>query len=325
MDTQVEILGIDLGATKMEMVVMDRKFQLKGRTRTETPISSGPEAVRAKILEKARGLLGSSQVQLSAVGVGVAGQVEAGTGRVIFGPNLGWKNVTLGQWLKEDFGCEVLVTNDVRGATYGEWKLGAGKGYEDMVCLFLGTGIGGGIVSQSRLLSGSSNCAGELGHIIVKLQGPPCDCGARGCLEAMAGGRALARRAKSLVKAYPASGRRIVELAGGDIDAITMETIVRAFREGNGVANIVLEEMKEALTAGLVSIVHALNPRLVILGGGILDGLPELVEELDKRVRMEAMEAASWNLKIVRSHLGPLAGAMGAGAMAWDEVVVANK
>jgi|YNPNPStandDraft_1061719.scaffolds.fasta_scaffold08762_5 glucokinase len=315
------VLGIDLGATKIEMVLMDHDLKVKGRVRTETPTSLGPERVRARILEKARDLLREAQAPPRAVGVGVAGQVEAGSGCVIFGPNLGWKNVPLGEWLREDLGSEVLVTNDVRAATYGEWKLGSGKGYENLVCLFLGTGIGGGIVSQSRLLTGFSNCAGELGHIIVRLDGPPCDCGARGCLEAMAGGKALARKAKALVNAYPASGRRIVEIAGGDPNGITMEAIVGAFREGNRLATLLVDEMKEALAAGLVSIVHAINPELVILGGGVLDGLPELVEEMERRVRGQAMEAASSKLKIVRSTLGSLAGAMGAGAMALDKLL----
>jgi len=317
---QKAVLGIDLGATKIEMVLMDCDLKMKGRVRMETPTSLGPEKVKARILDKARELLRDPQLPLTAVGVGVAGQVEAGSGCVIFGPNLGWKNVPLGEWLRKDLGTEVLVTNDVRAATYGEWKLGAGKGYENLVCLFLGTGIGGGIVSESRLMTGSSNCAGELGHIIVKLDGPPCDCGARGCLEAMAGGKALARKAKALVKAYPASGRRIVEIAGGDPDGITTEAIVRAFREGNRLATLLIEEMKEALAAGLVSTVHALNPGLLILGGGVLDGLPELVEEMERRVRRQAMEAASSNLRIVRSTLGSLAGAMGAGAMALDKL-----
>jgi glucokinase len=132
-------------------------------------------------------------------GSGSAGQIDPEHGMVRFAPNLGWHNVPFQSDLAGALGLPVVVTNDVRAATWGEWLHGAGKGCNDLVCLFIGTGIGGGVVSGGKMLSGCSNTAGEVGHMIINLHGPPCSCGSRGCFEALAGGWAIARQAREAV------------------------------------------------------------------------------------------------------------------------------
>ncbi len=310
-------VGIDLGGTKLEAALVDSLGLVLASTRVATDVAGGPRAVTSQIIESVREVLKYKDPGhfVSGVGLGVAGQIEAGSGKVIFGPNLGWQEVPLGDWIQGETGLEVLVTNDVRAAAFGEWRFGAGKGVEDLVCLFLGTGIGGGIVSGGRLLHGTSNTAGELGHMVVELSGPLCDCGGRGCLEALAGGRALARQARRAVQAYPAAGSRLLSLAGGTLEGMTAQTLVLAARQGDRLAGEILGKAKEALAAGLVSVVHCFNPQRIVLGGGIVQGMPELVEEMEQRVRRRAMKAALGQLKIVQAKLGGVAGAVGAAAM----------
>lgn len=310
-------VGVDLGATKLEVALVDPQGLVLRSTRVATDVAGGPEAVRSQIVGAVREILGQGKAGLSiaGIGLGVAGQIEAGSGKVVFGPNLGWKNVPLGAWIQEDLNLPVLVTNDVRAATFGEWRFGAGRGLEDLVCLFVGTGVGGGVVAGGKLLCGAFNSAGELGHMVVDFQGPLCDCGGRGCLEALAGGRALARQAKRAVQAYPAAGAGLLQLAGGNLEGITAQIVIQAFQRGDRLAKEILAKAKEALAAGLVSIVHCVNPKRIILGGGIVEGMAQLVEELEEKVKGTAMRASVQGLELVRAQLGRAAGAVGVAAM----------
>ncbi len=322
MDSHREVaLGVDLGGTKLQVALVDREGLVLASKRVATDVQGGPWAVRSQIVEAARESMAQGQAEgfPLGIGLGVAGQIESETGRVLFGPNLGWKDVPLGAWIREELGFPVMVTNDVRAAAFGEWKFGAGRGVQDLVCLFVGTGIGGGIVAGGRLLHGASNSAGELGHLVVEVSGPACDCGGRGCLEALAGGRALAREARRAVQAYPAAGARLLGMAGGNLEGITAKILIQAARGGDRLARDILAKAKEALVAGLVSIVHGFNPGRVVLGGGIVEGMDELVEELEERLKARAMKAATRGLELVRAELGGVAGAVGAAAMVLAE------
>jgi len=201
----------------------------------------------------------------------VAGQVDPRSGAVRFSPNLGWRDEPFGEDLRRALGVPVVVTNDVRAATWGEWLHGAGKGIDDLVCLFVGTGVGGGVVSGGRVLVGCTNTAGELGHLAVALQGPPCRCGNRGCLEALAGGWAIAQRAKrgsppTLRRLFPAREGRG---AAGEVSAAV---VAQGQEAGDPLARQIIDEAVEALVAGMVSLVNAFNPCRFILGGGSSKG-----------------------------------------------------
>jgi glucokinase len=189
-------VGVDLGGTKVEAAHVDADGHLQRRLRRPTDVKDGPQAVKLEIVDAVRELVEGAGSPPAGVGVGVAGQIEAGSGVVRFAPNLDWHDVPFQADLGAALGLPVVVTNDVRAAAWGEWLHGAGRGCDDLVCLFVGTGIGGGVVSGGQMLSGCSNTAGELGHMVVDLGGPTCHCGNRGCLEALAGGWAIARRAR---------------------------------------------------------------------------------------------------------------------------------
>jgi len=308
-------IGVDLGGTKVEVAQVDATGVMGQRLRRPTDVKDGPSAVEAEIVAAVHDL--QTQVGSSAmgVGVGVAGQVDRDNGTVRFAPNLDWHDVPLQADLNEALDLPVLATNDVRAATWGEWLHGAGQGCGDLICLFLGTGIGGGIVSGGRILSGCSNTAGELGHMTIDLNGPPCHCGNQGCLEALAGGWAVARQAQAAVSNQPDAGSTLLEMAGGKPEAITAKLVVQAAHSGDALAGQLVDAMTQALIAGAVSLVNAFNPRRLILGGGLIEGLPELIEQVNQGLRQRALTAASAPLEVVPAQLHNDAGAVGAASM----------
>jgi glucokinase len=236
-------------------------------------------------------------------------------GTVRFAPNLGWRDVPLQMRLEEALGVPVVIDNDVRAATWGEWQHGAGQGVDDLVCLFIGTGVGGGIVSGGRLLRGCRNTAGEVGHLTVVDGGRRCHCRNRGCLEAYVGGWAIAERAQKAVRASPREGQRLAALAGG-IEQVSATTVAQAYADGDPLACRLVEETSRYLAAGVVSIVNALSPCLVILGGGVIQGLPDYVSMVESAVREKALETAAEGLRILTAMLAGKAGVVGAAALA---------
>jgi glucokinase len=314
-------VGVDLGGTKVEAALVDAEGRVVTSHRHPTDSKAkGPQGVIADIVACVGECLGEGVRNAGAVGVGVAGQIDAATGSVRFAPNLGWRDVPLRAELERTLKLPVIVVNDVRAATFGEWTHGAGKGVKDLVCLFIGTGIGGGIVSGGRLLEGCCNVAGELGHMTIVAGGRPCHCPNRGCLEAYVGGWAIAERAQEAIRMDPKAGQALVALAGS-LEGITTRIIAQAFREDDSFVRHLIDETGQYLVAGVVGIVNALNPSVLILGGGVIEGLPELVQVLDADVRSRALEAAVEHLRIVKSALRGNAGVIGAAALAREKAV----
>ncbi|MGA2402248.1 MAG: ROK family protein [Syntrophobacteraceae bacterium] len=309
-------IGIDLGGSKIALGVVDEEGRLLGKLRYDTDTRGGPGAVIKQIVKGVAQLERESAISPSGIGIGVAGQVNPETGDVLFAPNLDWHDVPLGADVEKGCAIPVVVTNDVRAALWGEWIFGAGRGAGDLLCVFIGTGIGGGIVCGGRVLEGCSNTAGEIGHITVDLSGPLCTCGNRGCMEALAGGWAIARRTRESVEADPVTGGTILRMAGGRVEDITAKTLAQAFHAGDALAGEIIKEVTDALAAGIAALVNALNPCQIILGGGVIEGMPELVSHIDKGVRRRALSAATGRLAVCASKLGNDAGIIGAAALA---------
>jgi len=308
-------LGIDLGGTKIETSLVDTTGHILASHRRPTQPEKGPDGVIGDIIECVKNCLGEASKSAQALGVGMAGQIEKYSGIVRFAPNLGWRNVPLGDMLEEALVLPVEVTNDVRAATYGEWLYGAGQGVDDLICLFVGTGVGGGIVSGGKLLEGCNNTAGELGHMTIMTDGRQCHCRNRGCLEAYAGGWAIAERAQEAVRIDPKAGQPLITLAGS-IERITAATVTEAYDNGDPVAQRIVEETAHFLAAGVVGIVNAFNPCLLVLGGGVIQGSPMYLPMVERAVRINALEAALEGLRIVTAALGNKAGVIGAAALA---------
>jgi glucokinase len=263
-----------------------------------------------------RQLQGATDFTAMAIGVGIAGQIDPHSGVVRFAPNLGWREVPLQAELSTSLSLPTIVTNDVRAATWSEWTYGAGQGAADVLCLFIGTGIGGGVVSGGRLLLGASNIAGELGHVTVDYDGPLCHCGNRGCLEALAGGWAIARDAQEAVAVEPAAGMALLAAAGGDPQSLTARIVAQVACQGDPLARRLVERVGQVLAAGSVGLANALNPSRLILGGGVIDGLPELLDVVRRGILTHALPSARQNLQVLPAKLQKDAVAIGAAVLA---------
>jgi len=313
-DPRATTVGVDLGGTKIAYAVVAADGRVIATHRHPTRAERGADAIVADLTRCLRECLGPRGRSAGAIGVGIAGQIDA-RGVVVSSPNLGWRAVPLEFLLAASAGLPVTVTNDLRAITYGEWKLGAGRGARDLVCVFVGTGVGGGIVADGRLRYGATNTAGEIGHTTLIAGGRRCHCPNRGCLEAYVGGWAIAERAREAVAADPARGRRLVRLAGR-AEAISARTVARASAGGDPLARELVRTTGDYLAAGLVSVANAFDPARIVLGGGVLDGLPSLLPYVARRVRGAALGVVARRLRILPAALGGRAGVLGSAAMA---------
>jgi glucokinase len=316
-DKQSFTVGIDLGGTKIKAAVIDGDGRVVTSHKCPTGADRPADMVVRDIVASAQVCMDEAGVLVEALGIGIAGQVDTETGILHSSPNLYWDAFPfpLQQKLEEGLDLPVIITNDVRAILWGEWKHGAGQGVEDMIVVFVGTGIGGSILSGGRVIIGDQGSAGELGHTMLVAGGRPCHCPGVGCFEAYAGGWAIAERAQEAVRADEAAGALLINLAGS-IDQITAETLDKAFEQGDALAKRLVEETGFYLGAGLTGLINALNPRCLVLGGGVIDGVPELVEMAEAVIRKHAMEVARQHLKVVRAALGSDAGVIGAATLA---------
>ncbi len=315
-------IGIDLGGSKIAVAQVDASGRVVRQRRLVTKVSEGPAAIQSEIVETVLDFQKRAGMRPIGIGIGVAGQIDPVSGAVRFAPNLNWRDVPIRDTLSDALGLPVFVTNDVRAAAWGEWFHGAGQGCDDLLCLFVGTGIGGGVVSGGRMLTGCSNTAGELGHITVDLHGPLCHCGNRGCLEAMAGGWAIARAAREAAEKDPGAGAALLRKVEGQAEEINAAIVAQAAHEGDPMALMLIGSATEALIAGAVGLINAFNPCRLILGGGVIEGLPELVNRVDRGVRQRALAAAGAPLQVLASQLRNEAGVIGAAVMAMRELTV---
>jgi len=312
-------IGVDLGGTKIETALVNAEGDIAEKQRTPTEAKQGPDHVVEVIVSTVTAhYLRDARRAVSAIGVGVAGQVDPETGIVRRAPNLDWRDFPIRERLETALGLPVTVINDVQAITYGECRRGVGRGTKNLVCLFAGTGVGGGVVIGGELLRGTSGNAGEFGHMTIERDGLPCTCGNRGCLETFVGGWAIAQRARTRVAAEPAQGATLLRLAGGKPEGISAALVGQAAAQGDALARALVEETGTALGVGLAAIANALNPELLILGGGVVEGLPGLVEIAERELGRRALAAALQPLKVVRSKLGADAGVIGSALFAHE-------
>lgn len=313
-------IGVDLGGTKIDIGLVDESGIIHQHQRMETHVEKGPSEIENQILEAIRKMQAQASVPLLGIGIGVAGQIDPATGSVVFAPNLKWQNVPIREKMEKALDLPVRVINDARALTMGEWQYGAGKGFQDILCLFIGTGIGGGVVSIGNLLSGCSNTFGEVGHMTVDFNGPLCTCGNKGCLEAYCGGWGIAARAREAIEKDKSGERsqKLLELAENRLDKVTASHVVQAYRQKDPMAMELIDRMSRALVSGCTSLVNILNPCRLILGGGFVEGMPEVVEIIDKGVKSFALKAATKSLEVVRAKLGKELGVLGSAAVIFN-------
>lgn len=310
-------IGIDLGGTKTRLGIVDASGNVLEELTIPTQVKEGPETILCDILaaiETLRKRPNSNPIK--ALGVAVAGQIEGTTGNIKFAPNLHWQNVPLGQKLRDALHLPVVIANDVRSATYGELCFGAGKGMQDVICLFIGTGIGGGIVSRGSLLTGYNNSAGEVGHMVINIDGLPCTCGNHGCWETLAGGWGISKNTQAAVIEDPEAGKQIILKCHGMIDQITPHHLFAAANEGDPFAISLMEAILDALIVGATNLVNVFNPEALILGGGIIEGAPWFVPAIETGMRKQALKSATEKLSVVQAKYLKNAAVIGIAAMA---------
>jgi glucokinase len=317
MSTNQWAIGIDLGGTKIEVALVNSSGRLHDRLRLVTDSGHRYKTILKQITEAIDQLCDKNRDAIPhTIGIGIPGQLSKSSGIVHYAPNLNWHEVNLGNDLSKMLGKHVTICNDVRAATWGEWLYGAGKSCNDIVCIFIGTGIGGGIVSDGRMLTGCNNTAGEIGHMTIDLHGPECHCGNTGCFEALAGGWAIARDAQDMVRADMKRGQGLLDMAGNDISKITAKTVSEADAKHDPLAKIIIDNLADALIAGATAIVNSYAPCRIVFGGGIMEGIPRLLKKIETGVNKYALKAATENLKVLPAKLHNDSGVIGAAAFA---------
>jgi glucokinase len=310
------VLGVDLGATKVVSgIVAPDGTVLRHSGRFEHG-NAGVEAVVAAVVGSASACLGGSGPEPDRIGVAVAAQVDPTTGTVVHAPNLGWRDVPLAGALEAALGRPVVLVNDARAAAAAEWVHGAGAGASDLFFLSLGTGVGGSAVVGGHLLDGGGHALGEVGHLTIVAGGRPCHCPNVGCFEAYVGGWGIAERAREAVRADPAGGAALLA-AAGSVEAISADTVFRAERAGDALAARLVHETERFLADGAVSVVNAFNPSVLVLGGGLVSGRPQLVSVVAGAVRSRCQPSAA-GVRVVRARFGEDAALVGAAVLARD-------
>ncbi len=309
--------GLDLGGTKIQAVVTDGADGVLGKARRETPRAGGPEAVVRELAEAVRTALDDAQIEpmgISGVGLGAPGSIDAETGTVVQVPNIdGWDApFPVGPALAEELGRPVAIGNDVNVAVEAERRFGAGRGYDSFLGVFWGTGIGGGIVVDGRILIGRGS-AGEIGHICSKPGGRRCNCGLDGCVEAYAGRGALEERARELAKERKTVLFELMEKRGRD--RLTSGVWLRALQAHDKVAEELIERAVQALGVGIGVAVTLLDVEAVVIGGGLGERLGE--EWLAKIEQAARAHTFFRDAPVYRqAELGDLGGAIGASLIA---------
>jgi glucokinase len=314
----MHVLGIDIGGTKSMVGVAEPSGELLAWKRIETPNSLGPDTNLAAIIAATREVIGESCASISVVGIGCGGPLDRKSGTLHRISNLpGWEGLCLTRIFSEEFGAPAYLDNDATAAAMGEAMFGAGRGVDCFAYFTISTGIGGGIIIDGKPYRGCGENAGEFGHAKILPDGPRCNCGDRGCLEALASGTAIARIARDGIE------RGAISILSGWVSSpeqVTAELVGRAASVGDSFAGEVWSRAMYHLGIGIANAVNVLNPRLVILGGGVTRAGDLLFRPVREVVNERAMKALAADVRIVPAANGDLVGLMGAFAVAMEGV-----
>jgi glucokinase len=259
-------VGVDVGGTKIAAGVVDADGKLIASTRRETPATDTLMVLEA-IGDAVRELRAAHEI--TAVGIGAAGFVDAGRATVMFAPNLAWRDEDLGGQLSTTLGLPVVVENDANAVAWAESRFGAGRDHDDLVAITVGTGIGGGVVLGGRLVRGGYGVAAEIGHVTMVPYGRRCGCGLQGCWEQYGSGRALVTEAREIARHSPAFAAGLLASAGGDPEAITGEMVTANAQQGDVGGLHCYDEIGRWIGLGLAQLAAVLDPSLFVLGGGV--------------------------------------------------------
>jgi glucokinase len=316
------LVGVDLGGTKILSGIFKHSLECVGTAKVSTKSSRGVEAVVERIDRCVRDAVDEADLtlkQVAGIGIGAPGAVDFGTGTVIFAPNLeGWKDVALKKDLEKHLGVPVFVENDCNIASLGVYVAEMKSKPRSMVGMFIGTGIGGGLVINGEPYSGFCHTAGEIGHMVLDVNGPRCGCGNKGCLEALASRTAIFQQIKAGVK----DGQKTIltEMLGDDLSDLRSGDLRKAIRRGDKFVDRVVESAAEYIGIATANLVNILNPEIVVLGGGVIEALAdEMMGVIVETANDYAMPGTMKGVEIIASKLGDSAGITGGAVLARKE------
>ncbi|NLD46095.1 MAG: ROK family protein [Clostridiaceae bacterium] len=275
---------LDIGGTKILGVVFDENDKIITKIKKKTKAEKGMEQIEEKIISVVGELIDEAGIvegELAAIGAGAPGVINEDTGEIIYAPNLPWRNYDIKSIIEGKFKVPFYLGNDANVGILGEWKYGAAVNRKNVIGIFAGTGIGGGIILGNRLYSGPRHLAGELGHMILNTEGPYCNCGQRGCLEAYAGKIAITREIKLQID----RGRKTIlkDLMGEDMSIVKSKALKKAVDEKDPVALEIMDRVVYYLAAASGSLINIFNPDMLVLGGGVTESLGDYIMPLLKR------------------------------------------
>jgi glucokinase len=311
------IIAVDLGGTQVRAALCDTSGHILNRTSQPADAAEGPDAVFARIVASTRTVAGD-WARVRAIGVSAAGPLDPWRGVVLESPNLpGMIDFPMKARLEAEFHLPAFVGNDANLAALGEHRYGAGRGVAHMIYMTISTGIGGGIIADNELFLGWRGLAGEVGHQTLDVNGPQCNCGNIGCLEALAAGPAIERDAREALRAGRESTMRV--LVSGDLDKITGATVAQAARAGDTLARDLLERAGYYIGLGMVNLLHNFDTQLFVLGGGVaINDWDFLYPQMIATLQKHAFPSMSRDVLIVPAQLGDDAGVLGAVALVLD-------
>jgi glucokinase len=310
-------IGFDLGGTKMLAAVFDEKLKPLGKSKRKTRGNRGPDEGIARMLatiEEAIKEAGVNTSDIASIGVAAPAPMNLKNGVLENPTNMRWGNVPIKKIFEEKFKCPTRLVNDVDAGTFGEYRFGAGKGFRSVLGVFPGTGLGGGFVLDGKILTGTENPCMEIGHIRVLPNGLLCGCGNRGCLETVTSRLAVA--AELAMAAFRGDAPHLFEVAGTDIAKMGSHAIAESIQKGDRVVEAIVRKSAEWLGIGIAGAVTLLLPEVVVLGGGMVEAMPEIyLKEVSDSLKRNVFGNFSGKSKIRVAKCGDDATALGAAAL----------
>ncbi len=314
-------VGVDFGGTKILAGVFDSSLTCLGRTKVSTKAERGKDEVIERIARCVQDAVDECDLslkQIRGVGLGAPGAVNPQAGEVIFAPNLKWEDVLLKKELEKHLSVPVFLENDGNICTLGVYETELKAKPRNVLGVFLGTGIGGGLIIEGNLYSGFNRTAGEIGHMVIEVGGPKCGCGNRGCFEALASRTAIFRTIQSAVK----DGQKTIltEMLGDDLKDLRSGDLRKAIRKGDKFAEKVVEDAAEYTGIAVANLINIFNPEVVVLGGGVIDALEDEMMAIIVETAMDyAMSGTTKGIEIIATKVGDDAGILGGAVLARKE------
>jgi glucokinase len=320
------VIGVDVGGTKVAAGLVDRSTgEIKSQTRGPMPAKGEASEGLSAVLTAVDFVLKNGETDSSTIeGIGICapGPLDPKSGVVINPPNLPcWRNFPLSSEVSRIYRVPVKVDNDANAAALAETLWGAGRGYRSVFYTTIGTGIGTGIVLDGRIYHGRTGAAGEGGHMTIDCDGVSCACGKKGCIETLASGPAIARSARAQLATQPGLSSTMLDLADGDIGAVTSEIVGQAYEMGDHIARGVLDRAVEFLSVWLGNIVDLLDPEVIIMGGGVASMLKPFFGEIRERLPAVCLNSRCQEIPLVEACYGAEAGIAGGAALCTETLV----